>query len=281
MAGSRRIALVPPTRHLPHRGAAVAVVGVAVDGGQPDAGGRHVDTQELAHQRLQRPRDRPVDHRREQRRQRIRQLLDDARAEVERLRVGHLPLGGRRRLRLGQRRDRAGLHDVELAVRARPLDVLRCSVVLLDAHAELGEHGGRLVVEHRGAPPLGGHRYLRRALLRVHRHHGLVRRGAGRHAQARLLDDQVVGGHRCRPPPTRRAPTRRESTTSSRRPLVGLAVNITPAASASTIRCTTTASADLGRVDPLPRAVSHGALGPQRRPALAGRRPAARRRPAR
>ena len=33
------------------------------------------------------------------------------------------------------------------------------------------------------------------------------------------------------------------STISSRRPVVGFAVNITPAASASTISCTTTASA--------------------------------------
>ncbi len=46
-------------------------------------------------------------------------------------------------------------------------------------------------------------------------------------------------------PPTTDSPSPHaaDSTTSSRRPLVGFAVNITPAASASTIRCTTTASA--------------------------------------
>jgi hypothetical protein len=46
-------------------------------------------------------------------------------------------------------------------------------------------------------------------------------------------------------PPTTDSPRPHaaESTSSSRRPLVGFAVNITPAASASTIRCTTTARA--------------------------------------
>ena len=136
-------------RHPPERRARVAVVGVAVHGGQADVGRRDLDAEEVAHQRPQRPGDRPVDHRREQRRQRVGQLLDDARPEVERLRVRHGPFGGRRRLGLGQRGDRPGLHDEELAARPRPLDVLRCAVVLLDAHAQLGELGGGLVVEHR------------------------------------------------------------------------------------------------------------------------------------
>ena len=57
----------------------------------------------------------------------------------------------------------------------------------------------------------------------------------------------------------------------SRRPLDGLAVNMTPAASESTIRWTTTARRTW-RGDALTGPVGHGACGPQRRPAVEDRR---------
>ena len=83
-------------RHPGHAAAAVAVVGVAVDGRQREVAVADdvVAAQQLAHQGLQRPGDRPVDQLGEQRRQRVGQLLDDARPHVER-RAGRAPTSRR------------------------------------------------------------------------------------------------------------------------------------------------------------------------------------------
>ena len=210
-------------RHPHHPAAAVAVVGVAVDRRQRDvtAPDDVAAAQQLAEQRLQRPGDRPVDQLGEQGRQRVRQLLDDARAHVERRGIGHRPVRRRRGGGLGQRRDRPGLHDRERAARPGPLHVLRRAEPLLDPHAERGQ-GGRLgVVEHGTGAVRGRNRPVFRALLDRDGLHGLVRGGARPDPAAALLDDDVVRGHRCRRRPPRRAPTPRRSRPRRGRPWWG------------------------------------------------------------
>ena len=210
-------------RHPHHPAAAVAVVGVAVDRRQRDVAAPDdvAAAQQLAEQRLQRPGDRPVDQLGEQGRQRVRQLLDDARAHVERRGVGHRPVRRRRGRGLGQRRDRPGLHDRERAARPGPLHVLRRAEPLLDPHAERGQ-GGRLgVVEHGTGAVRGRNRPVFRALLDRDVCTALSAVVRDRIRPPRLLDDDVVRGHACRRRPPRRAPTPRRSRPRRGRPWWG------------------------------------------------------------
>ena len=59
---------------------------------------------------------------------------------------------------MAERRDRPRLHEERLAVRHRPLDVLRLPVVRLDLHPEVGE--GELLV-------VGQHPCVRLAALEL------------------------------------------------------------------------------------------------------------------
>ena len=103
--------------------------------------------------------------------------------------------------------------------------------------------GRRLVVQDGLATARRRHRLLPRAVVRVDSHDLLVSRPARQHPARRCFDDDVVRGDRSADDSVSPRPHAALITVWSRRPLAGLAVNITPAASALTIRWTTTARA--------------------------------------
>ena len=185
-----------------------------------------------------------VDQVGEQRRQRVGQLLDDAGPDVDRRRVGHAASRSAGRAS-GQRQrgDRPGLHDEELAVRAGPLDVLRRAEVVLDPRRRAGP--ARRPPRRRAPAPARRSAGTGRSSVPVGRRtrssppcpRSALRLHPARRLAPRTRSSVLTG------PPTTDSPSPQAAliTASSRRPLVGLAVNITPAASASTISWTTTA----------------------------------------
>ena len=112
--------------------------------------------------------------------------------------------------------------------------------MVLDAGSVRGQLGGLGFAEHGAFALIGRHRPLLGALLGVYGHHGFLGDFVGQDRAVRRTHHDVVGvdgsAHHGLPEPPGGA-----TTVSSRRPLLGLAVNMTPADSASTICWTTTA----------------------------------------
>src|SRR5215204_5550329 len=155
----------------PQDGRHLVVVGVPVDRGECKVAlSDSVGTEELVHELVEGAGDRFVGKIGEQRRERVRHLLDDAGANVEALRVRHAPVRGRIGHRLRQRRDGTRLHYEELVSRKRPLDVLRCSVMIFYPLTVTRQLRRRPIIEHRLAPPRFRHGSLLGPAFRVDGH---------------------------------------------------------------------------------------------------------------
>ena len=121
------------------------------------------------------------------------------------------------------RRDRARLHDPELAAVVAPLDVLRRAVVSLDPRQQRAERRELRRRQRRRAD----RRLPGRA--RARRQHGAV-----------ALADAEIRPDRSAPLTSASPSPRAALTTISSPPVIGLIVNATPEVTAGTMRCTST-----------------------------------------
>ena len=164
LAGQHRERL----RRLPHHGAhrviAVAVEGVAVDGGETDITELAAGSQ-FCHQPLQPGRHGRFHQPGEQRGQRVGELFGDRRSKIE-APLRHRPVRRNRPDPVGQGCDRPRLHDGELAPGEHPLDVLRRAEVLGDGRPDSGQSQGSSVVQDGRAAQMLGHPARPRPRLR-------------------------------------------------------------------------------------------------------------------